>query len=55
MYQHLKEIDWTPAIEQVAGTLPNAFKEKYPTTYSIIDASEIFIERPSDLFVQAST
>ena len=26
MYHHLKEIDWCPTGEQVAGTLPNAFK-----------------------------
>jgi len=32
MYHHLKEIDWCPTAEQVAGTLHNAFKEKYPTT-----------------------
>ena len=55
LYQHLKEIDWTPLAEQVASTLPCAFQEKYPSTYSIIDASEIFIETPSDLFVQSST
>ena len=55
MYQHLKEIDWTPSLEQVAATLPCAFQEKYPTTYSIIDASEIFIQMPSDLFIQSST
>ena len=55
LYQHLKEIVWTPSAEQVASTLPCAFQEKYPTTYSIIDASEIFIETLSDLFVQSST
>ena len=55
MYHHLKEIDWFPKSEQVAGTLPNAFKEKYPTTYIIIDASELFIETPSDLMLQSST
>ena len=55
MYHHLKEIDWTPSVEQVAATLPCAFQEKYPTTYSIIDGSEIFIETPSDLFMQSST
>ena len=55
MYHHLKEIDWTPSVEQVAATLPCAFQDKYPTTYSIIDGSEIFIETPSDLFVQSST
>lgn len=55
VYQHLKEIDWTPTAEQVAATLPCAFQEKYPTTYSIIDGSEIFLETPSDFFVQSST
>ena len=44
MYHQLKEIDWTPSVEQVAATLPCAFQEKYPTTYSI-DGSEIFIVR----------
>ena len=38
-----------PTVQQVAGTLPCAFKEKYPDTYAIIDASEIFIETPSDM------
>ena len=33
MYHHFKEIDWYPTSEQVAGTMSNAFKEKYPTTY----------------------
>ena len=55
LYQHLKEIDWTPSVEQVATTLPCAFHEKYPTTFVIIDATEIFIQSPSDLFMQSST
>ncbi len=55
MYQHLKEIEWMPAVEQVASTLPPAFREKYPTTYAIIDGSEMFIETPSDLHMQSST
>ena len=55
IYQQLKEIDWTPCMEQVASTLPSAFKEKYFSTYSIIDATEIFLETPSDLFMQSST
>ena len=37
------------------GTLPHAFKNKYPTTFAIIDGSELFIETPSDLCVQSST
>ena len=55
LYKHLQEINWTPTIDQVFGTLPIAFKEKYSSTYCIIDASEVFIETPSDLFMQSST
>ena len=55
MYQHFKEIDWTPSVEQVAATLPCAFHKLHPTTYSILDASELFIETPPDLFIQSST
>ena len=55
MYHHFKEIDWCPTSKQVAGTMPNAFKEKYPTTYMIIDARELFIQTPSDLMLQSST
>ena len=44
LYQHLKEIEWMPAVEQVTSTLPYAFREKYPTTFAIIDGSEVFIE-----------
>lgn len=55
LYQHLKEVEWMPSPEQVAATLPNIFKEKYPSTFVIIDASEIFIETPSDLVMQSST
>ena len=29
-------------------TLPEAFQEKFPDTYAIIDASEVFIETPCD-------
>ena len=36
-------------------TLPPAFKEGYSSTFAIIDASEIFLETPSDLHVQSST
>ena len=55
LYNHLKEIDWMPAVNQVAGTLPHAFREKFATTYAIIDGSEVFIEIPSDLQTQSST
>ena len=44
-----------PSTKQVEGTLPSAFREKYPSTYCIIDGSEIFMETPSDLHMQSST
>ena len=55
LYNHLKEIDWCPSAEQVSGTLPHVFKQRYPTTYMIIDASELFVETPTDLMLQSST
>ena len=44
-----------PAVNQVLGTQPSSFKEKYPSTYAIIDSSEVFIQMPSDLHTQSST
>ena len=55
LYHHVKEINWMPSVEQVAGTLPPVFRERYPNTHAIIDGSEIFIETPSDLHIQSST
>ena len=44
-----------PSVQQVTGTLPPAFREHFPTTYAIIDGSEIFLETPTDLHMQSST
>lgn len=55
MCQHFKEIDWMPAVEQVLATQPYAFRDKFPTTYAIIDASNVFMETPSDVHLQSST
>lgn len=55
LYHHLKEISWMPSVDQVRATLPYAFNDKYPTTYTIVDGSEVFIEKPSDLHLQSST
>ena len=49
------EMDWMPSTEQVKIMLPSAFKEKFATTYAIIDGNEFFIETPSDLSMQSST
>ena len=43
-----------PSPSQVASTLPPAFKG-YSSTFAIVDASEIFLETPSDLRLQSST
>lgn len=55
MYSHLKEVQWMPDVEQVKSTLPLAFKESYSNTYTILDASEIFVQTPTDLHLQSST
>jgi len=55
LYHHFKEIDWLPSVQQVWATLPSGFKQKYPTTFAIIDGSEVFIETPTDLQIQSST
>ena len=55
LYYVFMEMDWMPSVEQVKATLPSAFKEKFATTYAIIDSSEVFIETPSDFFMQSST
>ena len=41
LYYHFIEVEWMPTVEQVAGTLPEAFKGKFNTTFAIIDGSEI--------------
>ena len=38
-----------PSVEQVRGTLPCAFEEKFSTTYAMIDGNEMFIKTLSDL------
>ena len=42
-------------VQQVTGTMPCTFKDRFPNTYCIIDGSEIFIQTPSDLHMQSST
>ena len=55
IYHHIKELEWMPSVDQVKGTLPVAYHEKFPNTFAIIDGSEIFVETPSDLQMQIST
>ena len=44
LYSHLREIDWMPDPQQVKITLPYIFRERYPTTYLIIDAAKFFLK-----------
>ena len=39
----------------VVRTLPCALREQFPTTFAIIDGTEIFIETPTDLQKRSST
>lgn len=55
LYKQLTELEWFPSKQQIMGTLPSGFREKYPTTVAIIDASEVFIETPSDLNLQSTS
>ena len=55
LYHHFREIDTLPLREQVIRTLPAAFEEKYASTYIIIDATEFFLETPTDMCLQSST
>ena len=46
MYLELKKILLWPPKEVVQANMPKAFKEKYPRTRVIIDATEIYIDQP---------
>lgn len=55
LFHHLAELQWSPSVEQVRRTLPQAFRERFPDTYAIVNATEVFIETPCDLQYQSST
>lgn len=47
LYLKLKEIPlWSPR-DVIASNMPKCFKDLYPTTRVIIDATEIYVEKPS--------
>ena len=54
LYFSLGTIPIWPSREQVNETMPDSFKKMYPTTRCIIDATELFCQRPSSLSVQSS-
>ena len=47
MYLRFKEISLWPSCDLVNLYMPKSFKDLYPTTRVIIDATEIFVETPA--------
>ena len=48
MYLQLKTIPLWPHKEVLRSNMPAAFKEKYPTTKVVIDATEVYIRPAKD-------
>ena len=46
---------WNGCLALNRSGVPFSFKEKYPNTYILLDASEVFIQTPNDLHLQSST
>ena len=55
LYVKLKEIPIWPSREQVNENMPICFKESYPSTRCIIDATEIYIQQPLSPVAQQAT
>ena len=55
LYFKFRDISLWPSWQQVNDYMPPAFKESYPTTRCIIDATEIFIQMPSNPQAQQLT
>ena len=55
MYCQLKELDIWPSRESVSANMPGHFKELFPTTRVILDATEVPIQKPKNANVQSST
>ena len=53
MYLRLGSLPIWPTWEKVAESMPQCFKEAYPSTFCIIDATEMFCETPSSLPLQS--
>ena len=55
IFFRFKELDVFPSREIVQLHLPECFRKKYPTTTLIIDATEIYIEKPNNPEAQQVT
>lgn len=55
MFFRFKELDVFPSKEVVKLHMPECFIKKYPSTSLIIDATEIYIEKPNNPVAQQLT
>ncbi|KAM7297119.1 uncharacterized protein ISCGN_022272 [Ixodes scapularis] len=55
LYMHFARLDLWATRQQVDEDMPPAFKEKYPTTRVILDATEIKCQVPSSLVLQSAS
>lgn len=55
LYFQLKELEMWPSKEVVNDFMPQDFKQKFPTTRIILDATEMPIQKPSNVNVQNLT
>ena len=46
LFLELKKIPLWPPKEVITGNMPKQFKEKYPSTRVVIDATEVYIDQP---------
>ena len=53
LYLRLGLIPIWPEWEEIERTMPSVFKEAYPSTFAILDATELFCEVPSSLSAQS--
>ena len=53
LYLRLGLLPIWPSWENVQATMPECFKEAYPSTFIIIDATELFVEVPGSLSLQS--
>ena len=55
MHCQLTELDIWPSRETVSANMPRHFKELFPKTRVMLDATEVPIQKPKDANVQSST
>ena len=53
LYLRLGSLPIWPSWESVERSMPNCFRESYPTTFAIIDATGLYCEVPASLSLQS--